>query len=136
MKKYILIGILFLLPIHLFAQKQRKKERAELKNALQEIEYLKKEVGKLQGFLADDDGDGVLNPLDQEPDTPKDCPVNTLGVALDTDNDGIIDCKEVETCHFPLPPIDEMLLPINLKIADSLYFRKDDPAIRAILNKK
>ncbi len=42
----------------------------------------------------DDDGDGVLNQLDREPNTPAGCPVDTHGVTRDTDGDGVPDCKD------------------------------------------
>ena len=42
----------------------------------------------------DADGDGVLDQLDREPNTPAGCPVDTHGVSLDTDGDGVPDCKD------------------------------------------
>jgi len=46
--------------------------------------------------LEDDDGDGVPNFLDREPNTPPDCAVDTHGVMLDSDGDGVPDCKDDE----------------------------------------
>lgn len=46
--------------------------------------------------VKDDDNDGVLNELDLEPNTPEGCPVDTHGVTLDTDGDGVPDCKDKE----------------------------------------
>jgi outer membrane protein OmpA-like peptidoglycan-associated protein/opacity protein-like surface antigen len=46
--------------------------------------------------MKDDDGDGVLNSLDLEPNTPEGSPVDTKGRALDTDGDGIPDYKDKE----------------------------------------
>jgi len=60
----------------------------------------------LDDILKDDDGDGVINALDKEPDTKKDCPVDTHGVALDSDKDGIIDCLDKEPFSAPGYPID------------------------------
>lgn len=57
-------------------------------------------------ILKDDDGDGVINALDKEPNTKKDCPVDTHGVALDSDHDGIIDCDDKEPYSPPGFPID------------------------------
>ena len=57
-------------------------------------------------ILKDDDGDGVINALDKEPNTKKDCPVDTHGVALDSDHDGIIDCLDKEPFSPPGFPID------------------------------
>ena len=42
----------------------------------------------------DADGDGVLDQLDKEPNTPAGCPVDTHGVTKDTDGDGVPDCKD------------------------------------------
>ena len=58
--------------------------------------------------LTDDDNDGVLDIMDQELDTPEDCPVDTRGVVLDSDGDGIIDCEDKEPYSRPGCPIDEV----------------------------
>jgi outer membrane protein OmpA-like peptidoglycan-associated protein len=42
----------------------------------------------------DEDGDGVCDFLDKEPNTPAGCPVDTHGVTRDTDGDGVPDCKD------------------------------------------
>ena len=42
----------------------------------------------------DQDGDGVCDHLDREPNTPANCPVDTHGVTRDTDGDGVPDCKD------------------------------------------
>lgn len=42
----------------------------------------------------DADGDGVIDELDREPNTPAGCPVDTHGVSKDTDGDGVPDCKD------------------------------------------
>jgi hypothetical protein len=44
----------------------------------------------------DSDGDGVLDQLDREPNTPAGCPVDTHGVSRDTDGDGVPDCRDKE----------------------------------------
>ncbi|MEX1203207.1 MAG: hypothetical protein WEA59_08185 [Ferruginibacter sp.] len=44
--------------------------------------------------LDDTDGDGVIDQLDREPNTPAGAPVDTHGVSLDTDGDGIPDHKD------------------------------------------
>lgn len=46
--------------------------------------------------LTDEDGDGIIDMLDQELDTPAGCPVDTRGVTLDSDGDGFADCKDEE----------------------------------------
>jgi len=52
--------------------------------------------------LKDDDGDGVPNEFDDEPDTPEGCAVSTRGVSLDSDGDGVIDCEDKQ----PFTPYD------------------------------
>ncbi len=42
----------------------------------------------------DADGDGVVDQLDKEPNTPAGCPVDSHGVSRDTDGDGVPDCKD------------------------------------------
>ncbi|MFT7589476.1 MAG: OOP family OmpA-OmpF porin [Limisphaerales bacterium] len=51
--------------------------------------------------LSDDDADGVLNILDQEPNTPPDYPVDTRGVTLDSDKDGCPDFSDPEPYSTP-----------------------------------
>ena len=46
--------------------------------------------------LSDDDGDGIINMLDQEIDSPAGCAVDTRGITLDSDGDGLADCKDQE----------------------------------------
>ncbi len=45
-------------------------------------------------ILDDTDGDGVIDQLDKEPNTPAGCPVDTHGVTKDTDGDGVPDCRD------------------------------------------
>ena len=47
--------------------------------------------------LTDSDSDGVIDMLDQEVDTPSGAPVDTRGVALDSDGDGVADYKRQRT---------------------------------------
>jgi len=56
--------------------------------------------------LTDDDGDGIINMLDQEMDTPSGCPVDTRGITLDSDGDGIPDCKDQEPYSPPGYDVD------------------------------
>ena len=44
--------------------------------------------------------------LDQELDTKEDCPVDTRGVILDSDGDGIVDCEDKEPYSRPGFPVD------------------------------
>lgn len=46
--------------------------------------------------LTDTDGDGVIDMLDKEMDTPAGASVDTRGIALDSDGDGIADFKDKE----------------------------------------
>lgn len=46
--------------------------------------------------LTDQDGDGVIDMIDMEPDTEAGCMVDTRGITLDSDADGIPDCKDRE----------------------------------------
>ncbi|MCB9309179.1 MAG: OmpA family protein [Lewinellaceae bacterium] len=46
--------------------------------------------------LTDTDGDGVIDMLDQEVNTPAGAAVDTRGIALDSDSDGIPDYKDKE----------------------------------------
>jgi outer membrane protein OmpA-like peptidoglycan-associated protein len=51
---------------------------------------------ELRNLLKDVDGDGVIDILDRESNTPADCPVDTRGVSLDSDGDGVKDCDDRE----------------------------------------
>ena len=57
--------------------------------------------------LTDEDGDGIIDMLDQELDTPPGCPVDTRGVTLDSDNDGYADCKDQEPYSPPGFDVDD-----------------------------
>lgn len=58
--------------------------------------------------LTDSDGDGIIDMLDQEIDSPAGCPVDTRGVVLDSDGDGISDCKDKEPFSPPGYETDAM----------------------------
>ena len=53
--------------------------------------------------LEDSDSDGVIDAIDQEPNTPPDVPVDTKGRTLDSDRDGVPDYKDREP-YFPPRP--------------------------------
>ncbi|MCB0514453.1 MAG: OmpA family protein [Chitinophagales bacterium] len=57
--------------------------------------------------LADADGDGVPDMFDEEPDSRKDCPVDTRGRMLDSDGDGVLDCDDCQP-HTPRHLIDKI----------------------------
>lgn len=67
---------------------------------LNPLEYAYSELNspkhmKLPKIVFEDaDGDGVMDQLDREPNTPAGCPVDTHGVTKDTDGDGVPDCKD------------------------------------------
>lgn len=88
------------------------KNRTEPLYWLNPMHHLYKKAGEsdpkkvADDILKDDDDDGVINALDKEPNTEKDCPVNTHGVALDSDHDGIIDCHDKEPFSAPGYPVD------------------------------
>ncbi len=54
-----------------------------------------------EDFLVDSDGDGVVDALDAEPDTPSDAVVDTKGRTLDSDRDGIPDHIDKEPYYTP-----------------------------------
>ena len=58
--------------------------------------------------LTDADGDGIIDMLDQELDSPAGCPVDTRGIVLDSDGDGIADCKDKEPFSPPGYETDQM----------------------------
>ncbi len=51
--------------------------------------------------LTDTDGDGVIDMVDQEKDTPANAAVDTRGMALDSDGDGIKDYEDQEPYSMP-----------------------------------
>lgn len=56
--------------------------------------------------LTDSDGDGVIDMMDQEIDSPSGAIVDTRGVTLDSDSDGIADYKDKEPYSLPGKEID------------------------------
>ena len=72
-----------------------RREYLELKRELAEIK------SRPIYDLTDTDGDGVIDMIDQEKDTPAGARVDTRGVALDSDSDGVPDYKDRE----PYSPI-------------------------------
>lgn len=52
--------------------------------------------GKIDAATTDSDGDGVVDAVDQEANTPAGVPVDTRGRVLDSDKDGVPDYKDLE----------------------------------------
>lgn len=53
-----------------------------------------KHMKQRKPIYVDSDGDGVVDDLDKEPNTPAGCPVDSHGISRDTDGDGVPDCKD------------------------------------------
>ena len=51
--------------------------------------------------LKDSDADGVIDAIDQEPNTPQDVEVDTKGRVLDSDRDGVPNHKDKEPYNPP-----------------------------------
>jgi OmpA-OmpF porin, OOP family len=60
----------------------------------------------VRNLLRDTDNDGVIDLLDQDPNTPKESPVDTHGVTLDSDGDGVKDYADREPFSCPGIPVD------------------------------
>jgi len=69
-----------------------------LDNVFKDVDAIKKRQDEL---LADSDGDGVIDAVDEDPNTPPDVPVDTKGRVLDSDKDGIADYKDKEPYYPP-----------------------------------
>lgn len=67
--------------------------------------YTDEQIQANKPDLTDEDGDGVLNILDQEANTPEGYPVDPKGVTLDSDKDGCPDATDAEPFSNPLLPI-------------------------------
>jgi len=59
-------------------------------------EELDRVSGKVDAATRDSDGDGVVDAVDQEANTPAGVPVDTRGRVLDSDKDGVADYKDLE----------------------------------------
>ncbi len=51
---------------------------------------------RVDAATTDSDGDGIVDSVDQEPDTPTDVPVDSRGRTLDSDKDGVPDYRDLE----------------------------------------
>ena len=69
-----------------------------LQGIMDDVASVKKRQDEI---LTDSDGDGIIDALDQEPDTPPDVPVDTKGRTLDSDKDGVPDYEDKEPYYPP-----------------------------------
>ncbi len=69
-----------------------------LDKVFKDVDAMKKRQDEL---LADSDGDGVIDAVDEDPNTPPDVPVDTKGRVLDSDKDGVADYKDKEPYYPP-----------------------------------
>lgn len=81
--------------------KDQKTEPLYWMNPLEAIVNDVQLLKDTQVKLDDEDGDGVINALDEEEETPTDAPVNVKGIAVDSDKDGIPDYNDVEPYSEP-----------------------------------
>lgn len=81
------------------------------------------------GYSEDQDGDGVIDLIDECPSTPREAEVDSLGCAIDSDGDGIPDYKDEEVnSEFPefanskgVEMTDQMIYESYLRYIDSTY---------------
>ena len=70
---------------------------------------------------SDSDGDGIIDAIDQEKDSPAGARVDTRGVTMDSDGDGIADFKDKEPYSPPGYKIDGMgvaQIPVEKKLTE------------------
>ena len=74
--------------------------------------------------IIDTDGDGVMDELDKEPNTPKGVVVYANGISIDSDSDGVPDYKDA--CRFEKGPANNQGCPIiGDRDKDGVPDRKD-----------
>ncbi|MCB0667717.1 MAG: OmpA family protein [Saprospiraceae bacterium] len=81
--------------------------------------------------LTDTDGDGVIDMLDQEVNSPQNAPVDTRGIVLDSDGDGIADYQDSEPFSLPGYDVDDQGV---AQVPDPGYLKEDE--INDIINSK
>lgn len=86
-----------------------------LGNTLSDVSDIKKKQDEIVQGLQDNDRDGVIDAIDQDPNTPPDVPVDTKGRTLDSDRDGIADYLDKEPYYPPRPgeQVDDQGVVIN-----------------------
>ena len=83
--------------------------------------------------LTDSDGDGVIDMIDQEKNSPQGAPVDTRGITLDSDKDGIPDYKDDEPFSPPGYEVDSKGVAVitdkpvtESRLAEALKATKND----------
>lgn len=88
-----------------------KSTRTEPLYWVNPFDPIAKEIGKVSRrvdeAISDSDGDGIVDAIDQEPNTPANVPVDTRGRTLDSDKDGVPDFRDNEP-FFPPRPGEEV----------------------------
>lgn len=74
-----------------------------LGNTLSDVSDIKRNQDEIVLGLQDNDHDGVIDAIDQDPNTPPDVPVDTKGRTLDSDRDGVPDYIDKEPYYPPRP---------------------------------
>lgn len=75
----------------------KKKEPAYWTNAFSDVRNdMNTLEGRVDDATKDSDGDGVVDAVDQEANTPAGVPVDTRGRVLDSDKDGVPDYQDLE----------------------------------------
>ncbi|MFK8163912.1 MAG: OmpA family protein [Lewinella sp.] len=75
----------------------KKSEPLYWTNAFSPVrDELNRVSGRIDAATMDSDGDGVVDAIDQEANTPAGVPVDTKGRVLDSDKDGVADYKDLE----------------------------------------
>lgn len=129
MKKYIFCSLFLVLGFPSFAQ--QINYRRLLLQAKQELASLQKKIQILHACLNDEDNDGVIDSIDQEPDTREGGTVTPLGL-LQKDYWQFLDTA---TPIFGLSPSG--VPDILLQEADTIrYLRLNDPRIIKLLKNR
>jgi len=80
-----------------FGNASKKNEPLYWKNPFSPVrDEISRIGGKIDDATKDSDGDGVVDAVDQEANTPAGVPVDTRGRVLDSDKDGVADYKDLE----------------------------------------
>lgn len=85
-----------------FGSRKAQKEHLEWVNPLEAyMDVTNLRLDNLEWAIGDDDGDGIINAMDQEPDTPEGAFVDSHGRMLDSDGDGCPDHEDPEPFSSP-----------------------------------